>query len=732
MATDINKSFGVSFTADLSGLMSEIKKIPGISEKEAKAMTQAMSKHLKQTEAAAKKAAKTSEKSFDKMGKSAKKAGNEYRKLKRNASEMGRGFGEIALLVGESDSAIGSMAGSAAGFAMTASALTPMLGALTSSIKMMGLVAGGAATLGIGALVAGIAMLVSEQSKAEKEFEKNREKLIELNKAYQKYTDIIEKAEERSKQLKIQIIDATEAIEALKDEVALEQLRIEAEIDPKMVKDLEGLEEKLAFKQIARRVKNEFDKVNSALSESLSNQIDLTESARQRANAILRGPRISERLKNLVGVVTPDDFDRINSFVTAVKEGRDVVMKIGGKNRIVNLTADDIKNSQRLLDSLKTFRDSSNELKRIEGERLRFQKERTKEEENLRESLEITFLAQRELNKQKEAGNRASKSSNKTDQRGLELSKAKAEFIAIESRLKMESLSGDEKKLIAIDQQLIKLIELQTITEKNAKDEKDIINISEVVNSLIGQRLQLEKEIESTRNERKRIEDAEEEIKVLRELFDSQKLGFEELNDLRFKYQGSLLETEQKIHAEIMRMIEERNQKTKEGLVFLTKSTGDFGKAMITTLQNVGSENQELIAGLFLLQQAASAGQIAMTTAENITKAQGFPPPLNIAGIAAAVAVGAAQTAAVMSQSPPKKHMGGMLAPDEMGNVTLLKGEAVLDRSTVRNLGGESGVRRLQENRAAPEVVVLQPFKHFDRYLTGRNKRQKKSANRGY
>ena len=81
---DINKSFGVSFTADLSGMMKEIRKIPGISEKQAKAMTQVMSKQLKQTETAAKKAAQTSEKSFKKMENSAKKAGNEYRKLKRN------------------------------------------------------------------------------------------------------------------------------------------------------------------------------------------------------------------------------------------------------------------------------------------------------------------------------------------------------------------------------------------------------------------------------------------------------------------------------------------------------------------------------------------------------------------------------------------------------------------------------------------------------------------------
>lgn len=72
-----------------------------------------------------------------------------------------------------------------------------------------------------------------------------------------------------------------------------------------------------------------------------------------------------------------------------------------------------------------------------------------------------------------------------------------------------------------------------------------------------------------------------------------------------------------------------------------------------------------------------------------------------------------------------------MIGPDEVGNVTMLRGEAVLDRSTVRNIG-EEGVRRLQENRGKPEVIVIQPFKHFDRYLVGRDRRQKKLVSGGY
>ena len=730
---DINKSFGVSFTADLSGMMKEIRKIPGISEKQAKAMTQVMSKQLKQTETAAKKAAQTSEKSFKKMGNSAKKAGNEYRKLKRNASELGRGFGEVAMLVGESDTAIGAMAGQAAGFGMTAAALTPLIGTLSSTIKMMGLAAAGAATLGIGVLVAGIAMLVSEQAAAEEEAAKNRKEVDELNKAYKRYTDIIEKAEKRSKQLKIQLIDATDAIQSLREEVELEQLRIEAEIDPSMVKDLEELEESLAFKQIDRRVKNEFDKVNSTIDESLKNQIELTEAARKRANALVSERLISSDLKRALGVITPGDFHTLDDYINKLKSGEKalIIAKDSSGGQVL-IDDDDIKNTKRLLDALKTFNLAAFELNKIENQRNKFLAERKQQEEDLRTSLEITFLAQREAAKQKDKANKSSQKSNDIDERGVELNKAKTEFLAIERSLKMESLSADEKKLRAIDEQLTKIIQLQGITEKNKKNDKDVINITQSINTLIAQRLKLEQQIEFTKSQTKTKQATEDEIAVLRELFDSQKLGFEELNDLRFKYQGSFLENEQKIHGEIMKMIEERNQKTKEGLQFIAKSTGDFGKAMITTLKNVGSENEQLIAGLFALQQASSVAQIRMTTAENITKAAGFPSPLNIAGIAAAVAVGAAQTAAVMSQSPPKKHMGGMLSPDEVGNVTLLKGEAVLDRSTVRNLGGEAGVRRLQENRAAPEVVVLQPFKHFDRYLTGRNKRQKKSANRGY
>ena len=88
--------------------------------------------------------------------------------------------------------------------------------------------------------------------------------------------------------------------------------------------------------------------------------------------------------------------------------------------------------------------------------------------------------------------------------------------------------------------------------------------------------------------------------------------------------------------------------------------------------------------------------------------------------IAAAISSGATQAAVVASTPAPSFHMGG-LAPDER-RATLLTGEAVLDRTTTRSLGPE-GVRRLQNGGTAGEIIIMQPFKHFDRYNKSARKR---------
>ena len=97
-------------------------------------------------------------------------------------------------------------------------------------------------------------------------------------------------------------------------------------------------------------------------------------------------------------------------------------------------------------------------------------------------------------------------------------------------------------------------------------------------------------------------------------------------------------------------------------------------------------------------------------------------PLLLGAAIGSVILAAGAQTAAVLSQPPPTMDTGGMIGntdpirPDEK-IIRALPGEAVLDKNTVRQIGGEQGVKSLKNHGLQQQqIVVLSPFKHLDRY----------------
>ena len=130
-------------------------------------------------------------------------------------------------------------------------------------------------------------------------------------------------------------------------------------------------------------------------------------------------------------------------------------------------------------------------------------------------------------------------------------------------------------------------------------------------------------------------------------------------------------------------------------------------------IDTFGRKNKENAILAFNIRKAAAISEIIVQTAVNMVAAAGNPFL-----VAAYGALGAAQTAVVAGEQP-SFHMGGVvrpLAPDEQSR-TVLTGEAVLDRATVRRLGGDDGIQRLQEGGTmAPDVIVMNPFKHLDRY----------------
>ncbi len=171
--------------------------------------------------------------------------------------------------------------------------------------------------------------------------------------------------------------------------------------------------------------------------------------------------------------------------------------------------------------------------------------------------------------------------------------------------------------------------------------------------------------------------------------------------------------------------IDEYMKKTKELLretlaqsQELFSGLGQFAQAAMDLAKENGRENSKMMKALFRMSQIAAVGEIGMEAAKQIMAATALPLGLREAKIATTVAAAAAQSGLVMAQQPPQAsfHMGGM-APDEMG-ARVLQGEAVLDRATVQRIGGEEGVQQLQEgNIGDSKVVVIQPFKHFGRFV---------------
>jgi hypothetical protein len=156
----------------------------------------------------------------------------------------------------------------------------------------------------------------------------------------------------------------------------------------------------------------------------------------------------------------------------------------------------------------------------------------------------------------------------------------------------------------------------------------------------------------------------------------------------------------------------------------IVSSIGQSAAAVEQLLENSGNITKRQAVALFNLQKAAGVGQIAINTSVAIIKALADLGPIGGPVAAGFIgAAGAAQTAAVLSQPPPTFDIGGMvgnLDPLRPGEkfIRAQSGEAILDEATVSRLGGEEGVNALQSGGSPQgQVVVVQAFKHFDKFI---------------
>jgi hypothetical protein len=138
--------------------------------------------------------------------------------------------------------------------------------------------------------------------------------------------------------------------------------------------------------------------------------------------------------------------------------------------------------------------------------------------------------------------------------------------------------------------------------------------------------------------------------------------------------------------------------------------------------KETAKRDKELAMRQFKVAKAAGMAQALINGAVAVTRALAtlgpILGPVAAAGIAATTA---AQVATIAAQKPAFDR-GGMIqggaAMADQVTINALPGEAVLSRGAVRDLGGQSGVDRLNRGNATGQSVVMVPvYKHFGRFV---------------
>jgi hypothetical protein len=432
----------------------------------------------------------------------------------------------------------------------------------------------------------------------------------------------------------------------------------------------------------------------------------------------IQANKIAERLKK----TAQDRVDALRGEQT-VKERNLQIAKDELRSIIENR-----KGSEGLAEEFKKRAAAQEKIKKLEAELEEFGRQRV----ILEKEVNIDYEAQAaKLLKLKQQAKDLEEAARKRGKRIKDQNKAKEK----------QKETNDELK-----EQEERLLELQRLLDDAAKEQ---VNALAIIDQLEAKRLGKNAEVVlSYKNQRDSIEETKQ--RLTEQLEAARKIAVTEedkkkLLDLEVQTQTALqaLETEQQAqrvkHVEELQGLRdeahrkqlENQQKEREEAVKNAKLTAnsiiDAGVAIAEFNAAANKEDIKAQQRLFKVNQAASVANIAMSAAEAIAGALGLPPIIRGLTIAGITAGAAAQTGVVLAQTPPTADMGGMignrdrLRPDE-NMVRVLSGEAVLDRATVNRIGGEEGLQRLQAGGSTGNVVVVQPFKHFDRFIKQSNR----------
>jgi len=653
------RSINIAYKADLKDLINKLKQMPNVTEAEARKMVSALDRQLKQAEKAAKKSADASAKAAKNAAAAARRGSKEFDDMAdaaRRAEERLERVGEASGDIDRGFSSIGlALRGVNPQLAEAADGLADAF-AVTEGLTMSFAALNPlviAGGIAIGALTLGY---VAHQA----ELEKVRETTLALRDAQKA---LIESQNEQENNL----IDAAGK---------LREQRLEYQLLTGQISEYEFNLQK-AGEAANESFRGNIEAVQSSISESellLATIQSLKDSyiAAGKSNVVLSEGEV-ERLRTLQ-LQTASVKNNLN----LTKEGLAQAAELG---KLEKALLADIANQTKQREAIEAMQaeavEKAQEMVTFEKELADATEEAATQSERRAVATERTLTAEEELAKALEEALALSDDVIKEKNLQADMDRAIAEaFLDDEGRKKLAQQARIEEQIGALE-----MLGIATGREAEA--------------AMAIEALRHEKKMDNLDTEEERILGlTEEEFKNAEDMlgyFKDLTGSLQELNELKMASNEIDVEASQK-KAESLEKLSKEERKQME-------------------------KRAHMAIALFNMSKAASIAEIAMNTAEAVTKALTLGPVLGpiMAGIA--TAAGAAQAGVVAAQPAPQIqfHMGG-IAPDE-ANARVLRGEAILDRATVRRMGGEQGVRNLQQGGSpGVQTVVIQPFKHFGRF----------------
>jgi len=276
---------------------------------------------------------------------------------------------------------------------------------------------------------------------------------------------------------------------------------------------------------------------------------------------------------------------------------------------------------------------------------------------------------------------------------------------------KVAQLSGEEKIIALRDIALQKIHEEQMALDDSVRTQIEKLQgmeqTQEVLDTIANLEFVHEEEMARLKEERRNI---------IKEAFDEQQSLILETGELEIEKNDEVTEKQLENDNRLKKSAREVFREYMMGADMVVEGL-NVAADLIDQNAIKNKKNAELV---FNIRKAAAIAEIAIATAQNVVEV--FPNPFLMVG---ATALGIAQGALVASEQP-KFHMGGMiggggtLAPDET-MVTAKRGEAILSTAAVNRIG-EDGVRSLETGGGiTPKIIVMNPFKHYDRFIRGRD-----------